>query len=257
MELVVLALVAFGASLLTFFSGFGLGTLLLPAMLLYFPPELAVALTAVVHLSSNLFKGILLGKHANVKVLLQFGLPAALTAWFGAWLLGRMTPTTNWFEWNGQGMHGTVTPLKVLLALIMIGFALLELWPRFQRWQLDAKWMPVGGLLSGFFGGLSGHQGALRSAFLVRAGLSKEVFVATGVVIAIGIDISRISVYAGTLSWDLLQEFRWVLSVAIAAAMLGVWIGRRLLQKVTMRFVQYMVALLLLVVALLLGSGVL
>ena len=255
MELVVLALVAFGASLLTFFSGFGLGTLLLPAMLLYFPPELAVALTAVVHLSSNLFKGILLGKHANVKVLLQFGLPAALAAWLGAWLLGRMTPTTNWFEWNGQGMHGTVTPLKVLLALIMIGFALLELWPRFQRWQLDAKWMPVGGLLSGFFGGLSGHQGALRSAFLVRAGLSKEVFVATGVVIATGIDISRISVYAGTLSWDLLQEFRWVLSVAIAAAMLGVWIGRRLLQKVTMQVVQHIVAFMLILIALLLGSG--
>lgn len=255
MELVVLALVAFGASLLTFFSGFGLGTLLLPAMLLYFPPELAVALTAVVHLSSNLFKGILLGKHANVKVLLQFGLPAALAAWLGAWLLGRMTPTTNWFEWNGLGMHGTVTPLKVLLALIMIGFALLELWPRFQRWQLDPKWMPVGGLLSGFFGGLSGHQGALRSAFLVRAGLSKEVFVATGVVIATGIDISRISVYAGTLSWDLLQEFRWVLSVAIAAAMLGVWIGRRLLQKVTMQVVQRIVAIMLILIALLLGSG--
>ena len=33
---------------------------------------------------------------------------------------------------------------------------------------------------SGFFGGLSGMQGALRSAFLARAGLSKEAFVASG-----------------------------------------------------------------------------
>lgn len=257
MELFFLAVVAFGASLLTFFSGFGLGTLLLPAMLLYFPPELAVALTAVVHLASNLFKGILLGRHANVKVLLQFGLPAVVAAWFGAWLLGKMSPTSVWVEWSWKGLSGTITPLKVLLALIMMTFAGLELWPRFQRWQLDAKWMPLGGVLSGFFGGLSGHQGALRAAFLVRAGLSKEVFIATGVVIAIGIDLSRMTVYAGTLSAALLDEFKWVLLVAAGAAMLGVWLGRRLLQKVTMRFVQYIVALLLILIALLLGSGLL
>jgi acyl-CoA reductase-like NAD-dependent aldehyde dehydrogenase len=42
-------------------------------------------------------------------------------------------------------------------------------------------YLPVGGLLSGFFGGLSGHQGALRSVFLLRAGLTKESFIATGV----------------------------------------------------------------------------
>lgn len=39
-------------------------------------------------------------------------------------------------------------------------------------------------------------QGALRSAFLARAGLSKEVFIATGVVIAVLIDFSRIGIYA-------------------------------------------------------------
>jgi uncharacterized membrane protein YfcA len=215
-----------------------------------------VALTAVVHLSSNLFKGILLGKQANVQVLLKFGLPAVLAAWLGAWLLGKMTPTTTWFEWSWQGMQGTITPLKLIIATIMMAFALLELWPRFQRWQLDAKWMPVGGWLSGFFGGLSGHQGALRSAFLVRAGLTKEAFIATGVVIAIGIDISRITVYAGTLSLDLLDTFKWILLVAIGAAMLGVWFGRRLLQKVTMQAVQHMVAGMLMVIALLLGAGV-
>lgn len=43
-------------------------------------------------------------------------------------------------------------------------------------------WLPLGGLLSGFFGGLSGNQGALRSAFLLKAGLSKEAFIATGTV---------------------------------------------------------------------------
>ena len=47
--LVVVSLIAALASSLTFFSGFGLGTLLLPAFALFYPIELAVASTAVVH----------------------------------------------------------------------------------------------------------------------------------------------------------------------------------------------------------------
>jgi uncharacterized membrane protein YfcA len=55
-ELLVLA-VALAASLLTFFSGFGLGTLLLPAFALVFPLDVAVAATALVHLANNVSKG--------------------------------------------------------------------------------------------------------------------------------------------------------------------------------------------------------
>mgnify|MGYP000679824147 CR=1 FL=1 len=57
--------------------------------------------------------------------------------------------------------------------------------------------MPLGGVLSGFFGGLSGHQGALRSMFLVKCGLDATSFVATGVVIAIAIDLTRLALYGG------------------------------------------------------------
>ena len=46
MEWLVVGLAAFGASALTLFSGFGLGTLLLPAFALFFPADLAVAMTA-------------------------------------------------------------------------------------------------------------------------------------------------------------------------------------------------------------------
>ena len=42
----IIPVVALVASLLTLISGFGLGTLLLPVFALFFPLELAVALTA-------------------------------------------------------------------------------------------------------------------------------------------------------------------------------------------------------------------
>jgi len=87
MEFLVVSLVALLTSGLTLFSGFGLGTLLLPAFLIFFPAELAVAMTAIVHVLNNTFKLALLGKHANIQVVLRFGIPAVIAAFAGAGLL--------------------------------------------------------------------------------------------------------------------------------------------------------------------------
>ncbi len=80
MDFVIVCLVALGASGLTLFSGFGLGTLLLPAFLLFFPADLAVAMTALVHFLNNTFKLILLGRHADRSVAIRFGIPAIVAS---------------------------------------------------------------------------------------------------------------------------------------------------------------------------------
>ena len=87
MEYILILLVAFGAAMLTFFSGFGLGTILMPVFALFFPVEIAIALTAIVHLLNNLFKMALVWRSVNLKVVLWFALPAALAAFGGASLL--------------------------------------------------------------------------------------------------------------------------------------------------------------------------
>ncbi|HNO61706.1 MAG TPA: hypothetical protein PKH44_13805 [Plasticicumulans sp.] len=69
----VIAAAAFLASLLTLFSGFGLGTILTPVFGLFFPLHVAVALTGVVHLANNLFKLALLGRQAARHLVLRFG----------------------------------------------------------------------------------------------------------------------------------------------------------------------------------------
>lgn len=63
MAFVVIPIVALLASLLTFFSGFGLGTILLPAFAIFFPVNIAVALTAIVHLLNTIFKFGLVGRN--------------------------------------------------------------------------------------------------------------------------------------------------------------------------------------------------
>lgn len=74
MQYLIIALVAMFAAAMTFFSGFGLGSLLMPAFALFFPVEIAIAATTVVHLANNLFKASLIAKHAHVKTLVVFGI---------------------------------------------------------------------------------------------------------------------------------------------------------------------------------------
>jgi len=248
-------LAAFCTATLTFFSGFGLGTMLLPVFALFFPLEAAIGLTAVVHLANNLFKLALLGKYADPGVVLRFGLPALLAALLGAWTLLSLAhlPPLATFDLFGRTLQ--VTPVKMVVAVLMVFFALLEVHPALSDLTLPPGWLPLGGALSGFFGGLSGHQGALRSIFLLRCGLTKEGFISTGVVIACLVDFSRLAVYAGGFPPHLIRDNAGPLAAAMLAALLGSFLGRRLLTRVTMRFVQATVAALLFLIALGLASG--
>ena len=68
----LIAVVSFFVAGLTFFSGFGLGTLLMPLFTLFFPVHIAVAATAVVHLLNNIFKIVLVGRYAKKRIILLF-----------------------------------------------------------------------------------------------------------------------------------------------------------------------------------------
>lgn len=252
---VVVPAVALLASLLTFFTGFGLGTLLSPALVLFFPPEVAIALTAVVHLLNGLFKLALTGRYADWRLAARFGAPAIGAAALGAWLLLQLEAPGPLATYQLGGRAHDITPLKLVIAALMALFAALELSKRFAQVAVPPRYIPLGGLLTGFFGGLSGHQGALRSAFLVRAGLSKEAFVATGVVISVGVDLTRLLVYASRFERVSAEEHGALLALATAAAFAGAFAGSRLLKKVTLGGIQKAVAAMLVVVAVGLGAG--
>lgn len=257
MSYLIICSVALLASALTFFSGFGLGTLLLPAFALFFPVEQAVALTAVVHFLNSLFKLALTGRHSDRHVVVRFGLPAIAMSFLGAWVLVRLAGIAPVFSYSAFGRLVSVTPVKLVVGLLLLLFASLEFLPRFRNVSFGAQYLPLGGLLSGFFGGLSGMQGALRSAFLSRAGLTKEAFIATGVVIACLIDFSRLTIYAITFALEGAHFNYGLLAAAVLAAFAGAALGNGYLKKMTMPGIQRLVAVLLFVVALGLMSGLL
>src|SRR5690606_32548550 len=255
MAIVLVPLAAFVASALTLFSGFGLGTLLMPVVALFFPIEVAIAMTAVVHLANNLFKGGLLGRHADRSVVLRFGLPAVAAAFAGAFLLGRLADATPIVEYTLLARRFEITQLGLVVGLVILVFVALELSPRFGSLALDRRWLPVGGVVSGFFGGLSGHQGAFRSMFLLKAGLDKQGFVATGALVSTFVDLAR----AGVYGLDFLRQrasIDWPLvGLASLAACAGAWLGARWLAKVTSAAVRRSVSTMLVVIALGLIAG--
>jgi uncharacterized membrane protein YfcA len=257
---IFLGVIAFLVSTLTLFTGFGLGTLLMPAFALFFPIEIAVAATAVVHVSNNLFKLVLLYRDMVGRVLVRFGIPALLMAFVGAVLLTVLAGQTPLFIWHLGAHAAVVTPVKLVMGILILGFALLELLPALKLPAFDARWLPVGGAISGFFGGLSGHQGAFRAAFLTPLGLSPTAFAATQAGIASMVDAARLLVYGAAL-WagrmaGLSTPAQWgIVAFATLCAFGGAILGRRLLPKVTLEGLRLLVGVLLLVVGLGLVTG--
>lgn len=277
---ILLPILALLVSALTLVSGFGLGTLLLPAFAIFFPIPLAIGMTALVHLATNVFKLIYIGKNADRSILKSFGLPAILAAIAGAALIswiGHMAPLRK-YEMSGQ--EHEVTLIKIIVGLIMVIFTLIEIVPKMTNTKFDRKMLPVGGILSGFFGGLAGFQGALRSAFLLRLGLSRKAYAATTIVIACMVDFSRLSVYVLDLFVRIKSQETgggvgqmtylikllggrsddtrrmWVLiGLTSLAAFVGAFVGARMVRKIAIRTIQIIVgsALVLMGVALIIG----
>lgn len=256
MDIIIISITALLASLMTFFTGFGLGTILTPVFAIFFPIDIAIALTGIVHLLNNLFKLTLIGKEANIKVIIKFGVPAIIFAFVGAEMMIRISdlqPLLSYYLFNTELF---IYPIKLIVAILMIVFAMMEIVPALKNIQFDSNKLYLGGALSGFFGGMSGHQGAFRSAFLIRAGLSKEAFIATGVTIACLIDFTRLSVYFSKFFSAGISDNISYIVIATLSAFVGAYFGKKLLKKITLNSLQIMVSVLIIVLALLLGMGI-
>lgn len=258
MSFIIIPLTALIASILTFFSGFGLGTILLPVFSLYYPAPIAVLLTAIVHFSNNIFKIGLVYKNINWNLIYKFGIPSMIMAFFGAFCLKSMFQySITIFQYSINTHSFNITLFNIIIGLLIIIFSLFEVIPYLKNLSFNTNKLIIGGLLSGFFGGLSGHQGALRSAFLIRLNLQKEQFVATGTAIACLVDIARMSIYAITLEFTNVIEHKTLLLISVSFAIIGAFIGNKLLKKTTISFLKWTVTLFMLAIGILMIFGIL
>lgn len=252
---VVVVITAFLISGLTFFSGFGLATVLTPVLILFFPAPVAISLTAIVHFLNNIFKLILTSKNVNVEVLIKFGITAMFGAVFGSFTLVAISKKSFVINYHLFNHSFHVELVNFIIGIIIFAFVLLEMFPKINELPLNKNLLPIGGALSGFFGGLSGHQGAFRSLFLIKCNLTKEQFVATGILSACFVDIVRLSIYgANFLNMEIKNDF-YLLVCAVVSAFLGSYIANKYMQKITINLIKNIIISLLLFISIGLITG--
>lgn len=180
-----------------------------------------------VHFANNLFKLVLLGQQSDLGVIARFGIPAVAAALLG-WLAG-LSPL---HKYPFRGSMVQITPVKLIIGNLILVFVVLEFLPSFKQLRFGQELLPFGGLVSGFFGGLSRHQDAFRSMLLLKSGLGKEAFIATGVVLAVLVDMTRLLVYGWELSSMTANNIDWILvGITTLAAFTRAFVGKCLMKK--------------------------
>jgi len=171
--------VAFIAVAVASVAGFGSATMTVPFLAWMIGFKQAIILIAFFHGFSNLFKLVTLRQAVNLRLLLLYGIPAAITAIVGAYLLEVVAP-------KGIGLG---------VGIFLILFAIYSLINPSRILPERNYILVTGGLLSGFTAGLIGLGGAIRGAFLISTRIRKEMYVATSASIALCTDVARCTTY--------------------------------------------------------------
>ena len=209
-------------------SGFGIGSLLTPLLLPWFPARTAVALVAIPHLIASGVRWLRLRRDVDRRVFVQFGIPSAAGGVAGALLQATLRSSL----------------LTVLLGALILAAGATELLRRPIPLPQSPAATLVGGALSGLFGGLVGNQGGIRSAALLGFRMSPQALVATATASAVLVDLARVPVYIATSSHVIAEQFPLV-TAASAGVVIGTFIGVPVLRRLPEHVYRPMVGLLL------------
>jgi uncharacterized membrane protein YfcA len=202
------------AAALTVPAGFGLATMTTPLFLIWFQPHQAIAGVAIVHGAHNAMKSRMLRAHIDRDALRRFGWALLVGALIGAMLQSVIPPD----------------PLLLLVGLALVILPILKISESWTSIRLPEAEDRIGGFGSGFLGGLTGHQGALRAMFLKQRLPDKSEYAATAAVLALVVDITRIPIYLWH-DMSVLTAQTWLLVGFIVSALIGAQIGRVWLEK--------------------------
>ena len=225
MEILLLAFIGtFFAAALTVPAGFGLSTMLTPIVLLIMGPHEAVAVVAVVHAAHNAGKFIALRDSVDFSAFRRYGVWLVFGSIAGALLQNRVQQE----------------PLLALIGAFLIILPILTLSESWTGYRIPEANDRLGGLGSGFMGGLSGHQGALRAMFLTRRLPDKMSYAATASVLALCVDLSRVPVYILSRPEEVYLHLQ-LTAVLVISALIGVRAGKKWLESLKSAWVNKMV----------------
>ena len=224
----IFVLLAIVAEILGTVGGFGSSVFFVPVANFFIDFKSVLGITALFHLASNVTKIAFFKKGLDKKIILQLGVPAVLFVTVGAFF----------------SKYIDVTFLTYILGGFLIVLSLFFL--IFKSAVVKATTMNavLGGVFSGLSAGILGTGGAIRGITLAAFKMKKEKFIATSAVIDLGVDFSRTIVYYynGYMRKDLL----YLVPILIIVSVIGTWIGKRILNRISQDQFRYIVLFLIL-----------
>lgn len=212
-------------------SGFGIGTIMTPLLVLFMPFYQAIVLVAIIHWFHDIWKLVFFHKKIDWELFLYFGLPSIFASMLGALLV---TPAQS-------------DILSALLGLFLIGtVTMIFCIPNFE---LANNWINglIGGSITGFFAGIFGIRGAIRSVFLVGMNVYKDTVIGTTGIISLCLDSARLLVYY-LRGLHLETDLYWGLLAFVPASFIGSYIGQHLLGKISQGYFRLLVSIFLIIV---------
>ncbi|MEX0649826.1 MAG: sulfite exporter TauE/SafE family protein [Candidatus Andersenbacteria bacterium] len=232
-DLLLLAALTFIASTVGTISGFGTSTIMIPVLVLFLSPIEAIFLVAIVHWFGDLWKVLLFRKGVNFRLVILLGVVGLVASYFGA----------------SVSLGAGEAILIRLLGAFLAGYAVFLITQKKFRIPTGTITTLIGGVLSGFFAGIFGIGGPIRSMVLSAFNLRKSVYIATAGAIGLMVDVTRIITYvAGGVT--LREQLWWSLLLLIPVSFVGAQVARKIVNKVPQRQFRAVVAVFFLIIGL-------
>jgi uncharacterized protein len=231
-ELLVFSAAVFGGAIASV-AGFGIGSLLTPAIAVATGTKLAVAAVAVPHAIGTSIRLWRFRREVDWQIVRSFGVTSAAGGLTGALLN----------TWAASGA------LELVFGALLVLAGTSQITGYARRWRLRGTLAWLGGALSGFFGGLVGNQGGIRTAAMLGFDVDKRQFVATTTAVALLIDLARVPVYLTVESAQLARLWPTI-TIATIGVITGTLFGERLLARVPEKRFRTVVGVLLLLLGL-------
>ena len=178
-KIILVTLLTTLSSTVSTITGFGTTTISLPILLLFFPIHQTILFIALIHWIENIWRLIFFRHGCCKKLILYFGVPAIITAAIGAKASIKMPEDI----------------LAKIIGTFLLAYAIIIfLKPKFKLNQRLIT-STAGGAFSGFFAGIIGLGGAIRSAFLNAYDIAKIEYIFSTNAISFLIDSTRLPVY--------------------------------------------------------------
>ena len=203
--------------------------MLTPAVAALTGTKVAVAAVSIPHFIGTSIRFVRFRHEVDWRIVRSFGFTSAAGGLTGALL-------NTW---------ATSRALELVFGSLLIVAGASQVTGYAKRFHLRGTLAWVAGTLSGFFGGLVGNQGGIRTAAMLGFKVEKRQFVATTTAVALLIDLARVPIYAATEAAALSRLWQTI-AVATIGVVIGTLFGERLLARVPEQRFRAVVGVLLL-----------